>query len=150
METVVKDEQLRTLLRSLPARAASAEFTGRVLLRLERSSPAPRGWWSQPALMGLAALGLLLLVAGALILVAPDKLAPRTPADRAATRERVEELRQEYETLEEELQELRLLSADSEPLLGVRGDDGREYLVDLRQLATGSGKATPTSYSFDF
>jgi len=145
----VRDEQLRSLLRSLPGRDASAEFTSRVLSRLERASETG-GWWSQPALIGLAAVGVLLLAVGALLLVAPDRLAPGPHADRAATRARVEKLRSEYETLEEELQELRLLSAESQPLLGVRGDDGREYLVDLRQLASPTGGPQPTSYSFDY
>jgi len=149
METVVKDEQLRSLLRSLPGKSASAEFTSRVLSRLERP-PETGGWWSQPALIGLTAVGVLLLAAGALLLVAPDRLAPGAHADLSATRVRVEKLRSEYETLEEELQELRLLSAESQPLLGVRGDDGREYLVDLRQLASPPGGAQPTSYSFDY
>ena len=140
----MRDEQLQALLRNLPTRKASPGFTSAVMTRLERPTIVP--WWSQPALVGLTALGLILLLVGIVLWTAPARFAPGAVGEQVVDRQRVLELRTEYEILEEELQELRLLSAESGPLVGVRGDDGVDYLVDLRELISPAGRALPTSY----
>lgn len=144
----MKDEELSTLLRRLPRAVPSPTFTTVVLQRLERHATAP--WWRQPALLAIAAAGLLLVLAGVFVVVAPERRASGSPADVAASRERVDRLRTEYEQLEQELQELRLLAAESQPVVGVEGEDGVDYLFDLRELASSADRARVTSFRTDY
>lgn len=139
----MKDEEVAELLRSLPAARPSPDFTTAVLERLDGRRPVR--WWREPALLAVAVAGLLLLLAGLFVLRSPARDAAQPPAELAASRERVDRLRAEYERLEQELEELRLLSAESQPVIGVAGDDGVEYLFDLREVASRPDRAMATS-----
>lgn len=139
----MKDEEVAELLRGLPAARPSPSFTRAVLERLERRPPSP--WWQVPAFVTVAAAALLLVLAGLLVLRAPERDAARSAGELTTSRERVDRLRAEYEQLERQLEELRLLSAESQPVIGVAGDDGVEYLFDLRELAARPDRPTATS-----
>jgi len=141
----MRDEEVRGLLRRLPRAHASPAFTESVLARLDRGAP-PRSRFRQPALVASATAGTLLVLVGVLVLVAPDRAGGRPEV--AASPERIQRLQSEYRTLERQLEELRLLSAESQPFVGVRGDDGVDYLVDLRDLLA-SGPAQAASYPSD-
>lgn len=137
--TTMNDDDLGRLLKKLPRHEASPEFTERLLERLDEPAPriVPPRWWLAPAL-GVVVLG--------------SWLAWTVVYERHERREsaaRVEALRTEYQELERELEALRDLATDAEPVLELGGTEEVEFVLDLRRLAREREqmRATPTSHS---
>jgi len=130
----MKEEELRSLLRSLPRERASEGFTNEVLGRLD---VAKRPVYRQPR-YALAA-GLVLLVAGWF------------GAGRWQDVRKAEQTRQRIQALRTELEQLRngvTLLRDLAPVLYLGGDEDVDLVIDMRHLVnTGRGEsARPVSY----
>jgi hypothetical protein len=135
----MNDEDLGRLLRELPRAEPSFDFTARVLSRLESS---PRGSRRKiPALVWMAAV----LVG---LFVSQGYLRERFERSRAAAR--VRELRDEYRELQTELEKLRVLTRELEPVLDLGGTEEVEFVFDLRELAredSNRPRAEPASHA---
>jgi hypothetical protein len=120
----MKDEQLDQALRSLQAERASHGFTQRVLKRLDAPpSDAQRRVWLR-----------VVAVAVVLLVVVPATLWWRDRVERDVTRNEILALRDEYRQLEQQLEVLRRVRAESEPVVGVGSDDQVDYVVPLETL----------------
>ena len=130
----MKDEDIEKLLRALPRQKASAEFTPRLLKRLDQPSSEPTVAWlrARPLLAGATALLLL----GALTTGMRHWYELR---ERAEAARRIETLRSEYEALQRELDELRSLAAASQPVVELGGTESVDILLDLRTLTARAG-----------
>ena len=93
----MKGEDIEKLLRALPRQKASPEFTPRLLKRLAKPSSESTTAWlpTRPLLAGAA----VLLLLGALTIGMRHWYELR---ERAEAAQRIETLRDEYETLERE------------------------------------------------
>jgi hypothetical protein len=136
----VNDDGIRQLLRELPPATASADFTTRVLARLDRPArrparPARRLAWTAAA---AAAIG---LVAFAGLQLDRVWAAARTRAELTA-------LRSETSQLAGELQRLRQSNAATSPVLYLGGDEQIDLVFDLRRAARRgpAPKFQPASY----
>jgi hypothetical protein len=135
----MKDRELDDLLHELPRHHARPGFRTRLESRLDEAPPPRDLRWARAAAVGAATL---------LVALAPIgwQRMERAREDRLA-RQRVEEMRLEYQALQGELRDMRRQLARSEPVVGLDAGDGLEYLVDLRELARATTKnATPASY----
>jgi hypothetical protein len=141
----LSDEDIKRLLRDLPNVPVSNDFTEKVLRRLDEP-PKARGLRSpRLALAGLAAIVVIGVAASGISLKA---LRARYERSRAA--ERVEALREEYRTLQTELDKLRRLTDELEPVIDLGGTEDVDFVFDMRQLARDEGKgakAEPVSHS---
>ena len=120
--------------------ARSEEFTDRVMERLDE--PAPRATHVPRAWVFAGACGVLIGVwLGAVSFDARR--------ERRETAERLEMMRDEYRSLEVELEELRSLASEAQPVLELGGTEQVDFVFDLRRLAQERGKARsqPTSHS---
>jgi len=128
----MNDEQLNELLRSLPRRDSSAGFTTRVLSRLdeERREPARFPWAMA------AALAAFVTVAG---------LSGQYFVEKQQSVERVEAFRVERQRITEELDELKRMAEQREPVIYLGGNEEAEYVIDLRSVEFDSIR--PASYS---
>jgi hypothetical protein len=118
------NDPLGTALRGLEVEKASAGFTDRVMRQLEsRRSPAQRRAGTL-ALAGAA----LALIAG--IVVLRNLGSP----DAAELAREAQLIRQEQQTLAEELESLRLRAAETAPVLYLGGDDEFDLVLDLAPL----------------
>ena len=161
--TAMNDDDLATLLKKLPRREASSEFTSRVMERLDEPAPppcrpthVPRAWvfaGACAALIGGVWLGA----------VVPNDHDERNERRETAERldldsaerldldpaERFKMMRDEYRALEVELEELRFLASEAQPVLDLGGTEQVDFVFDLRRLAQDRGKARaqPTSHS---
>jgi hypothetical protein len=117
----MKEEELRSLLRSLPRERASDGFTDEVLSRLDLARP----FYRQPR-YALAA-GLVLVAAGWFG-------AGRWQEVRQAeqTRQRIQALRTELEQLQSSVTLLR----DLAPVLYLGGDEDVDLVIDMRHLVS--------------
>ncbi|HEX9726714.1 MAG TPA: hypothetical protein VGC53_20720 [Vicinamibacteria bacterium] len=131
----MKDEDIEKLLRELPRQKASPDFTPRLLGKLEKppSSPTTAGLGARSLIA--AAASLMLLVALTSGLRYWSELRERSESAR-----RVEALRDEYEALERELEELRSLAAASQPVVDLGGTEDLDILLDLRAITAGTGR----------
>jgi hypothetical protein len=120
----MKNEDVERLLKELPSEATAPDFTERVLSRLDARARRRRS--RRAALVAAAAL-----VAGAVL--ASGYFTERY--ERSRTAEKVESLRTEYRELKQELDELRALARQLEPVLELGGTDDVEFVFDLRELA---------------
>lgn len=121
----MNDEDVSRLLRELPREEPSFDFTVRVLKALDSDSRGrrrPRGYFL--AWVGAALLGVFL---------SQGYLRERYSRSKAAAR--VRELRDEYRELQAELEKLRSLTRELEPVLDLGGTDDVEFVFDLRELA---------------
>ena len=136
--TAMNDDDLGTLLQKLPRHEASPEFTDRVLERLDEPAPVNRRAW---VIAAAAAAVLVSAVVAA--------LAVREANERRETAERLEMMRNEYRALELELEELRALTSDVQPVIELGGTEQVDFVFDLRRLAEerGRARAQPTSHS---
>jgi len=131
-------------LRTLPRTDASAGFENRVLRRLEDE---PRRWVFLDWRFATAAATAVLLVASITFVMRSQSV----ERDRIA-RERVETLRNEYRSLEQELLDLQRMAVRTRPIVGVDGSGEYDFLIDLRNLyarrpnANTVPSATPVSY----
>ncbi|MGH9461679.1 MAG: hypothetical protein ACRD1X_10715 [Vicinamibacteria bacterium] len=126
----MKDEDIEKLLRELPRQTASPEFTPRLMGKLEKPPSSPTTAWRGSRSFIAAAVSLMLL--GALVsgLRHWSELRERSEAGQ-----RIEALRNEYEALERELEELRSLAAASQPIVDLGGTENVDVLLDLRAIA---------------
>jgi hypothetical protein len=128
------DEDIGALLRELPRRRSgrartSSDFTERVLERVEQTTAGERRRGRFPG-RGALALGLAAVLGAALF--ARDVLRERV--ERSETAERVRELRAEYRDLQAELEKLRALTQEIEPVLELGGTEQVDFVLDLRAL----------------
>lgn len=124
------DEDLGQLLGKMPRNeAASSDFTQRVVDKLERRLEAHRRRPARLRALGFAVAALLLGVAA----LTGHYLRERMERSKAA--ERVRELRAEYRHLQEELDKLRALTQEIQPVLDVGGTEQVDFVIDLRELA---------------
>ena len=121
----MNDQELNTLLASLPREQASPEFTRGVLDRLEADS-RQLSWSGTGPRWLLAALVLLAIGLGG------PELRERHLRQQAL--ERVAALEAEYNALELELSELRQQAADARPLVYLGGGEAVELVVDLSRV----------------
>jgi hypothetical protein len=119
----MNDEDVSRLLRELPHREPSFDFTARVLSKLD--SRAQGGRRHRASAIAWAALLGVLLSQGYI----------RERYQRSHAAARVRELRDEYRELQTELEKLRTLTRDLEPVLDLGGTEDVEFVFDLRELA---------------
>ncbi len=127
----MKDEDVGNLLRELPKQKASSGFTSRLMKKLPETlpeKPPSVHQWRRPA-FAVAAAAVLILAASS----AWDYW--REAQGRAEAAQRVETLRNEYESLQKELEELKALAAESQPVLSLGGTQQVDFLMDLRALS---------------
>jgi hypothetical protein len=136
----MNDEDVSRLLRELPREEPSFDFTRRVLAKLDarsRSGSRSRGVvlaWAAAALLG--------------VILSQGYVREWYQRSRAAAR--VRELRDEYRELQTELEKLRTLTRELEPVLPLGGTDDVEFVFDLRELARREGerpRAEPASHA---
>ncbi len=121
----MKDEDVSRLLRELPREEPSFDFTARVLKAVDaRSSGGSRARVPAFAWVFAALLGVLL---------GQGYLRERYERSKAAAR--VRELRDEYRELQTELEKLRALTRELEPVLDLGGTEDVDFVFDLRELA---------------
>lgn len=146
----MKDETIRKLLRQLPRETASVGLKTRVMERL--SEPRATARWSGVLVPALAVVIVAAFVAMPILLErgGRNRQEALEAQRQTASRERVELLQREYRSLERELEDLRMMAAESQPVIGLQGDDQYDYLFDLRDvlpMATpGSQQVRPASY----
>ncbi len=116
-------DELGNALRELPRAEPSIGFRRRVLNRLQEKR-AHRVAWRPVYVAALAAI-LMSIPVGVLV---------KENRDQARSRLRVEQLRQEYRLLEQDLLDLQRLAIRSTPLVGVQGSGELDYILDLRNL----------------
>ena len=116
-------DELGNALRELPRAAASIGFRHRVLHRLDEERLRRVTW--RPLAVAAVAVIVLAIPAGVWV---------KQSRDQARSRARVEQLRQEYRSLEQDLHDLQSLAFRSRPVVGVRGSGELDYIVDLRNL----------------
>jgi hypothetical protein len=136
----MNDEDVSRMLRRLPREEPSRDFTARVLAKVDARSRVPR---SSGALTYVWVGGLLLGV-----FLAQGYIRERYRQSKAATR--IQELRDEYRELEGELEKLRALTQELEPVLDLGGTEDVEFVFDLRELAreeAGGRRAQPISHA---
>ena len=149
--TAMNDDELGRLLKKLPRREASPEFTDRLMERLDE--PPPRRY--RPVSSGAARAPQAWVLAGACVVVFFAWFLGVTFEERnqrhqrRQTAERVEMMRDEYRALLVELEELRSLASEARPVLDLGGTEQVDFVFDLRRLAEegGAARAQPTSHS---
>jgi hypothetical protein len=116
----MNDEELRSLLSSLPRERASEGFTDNLMSRLD---VAKRPFYREPRYA---------LVASLILLVGMWFGAGRwqDARQREETRERVQALRTEIEQLHQDINLLR----DLAPVLYLGGDENVDLVIDMRHL----------------
>jgi hypothetical protein len=66
--------------------------------------------------------------------------------ERSEAAQRVETLRDEYNALERELEDLRSLAAASQPVVDIGGTDDVDILLDLRAIRAGTEQDQQVSH----
>ena len=139
----MRNEDVERLLRELPRDQPPADFTDRVLARLDARAARARG--RRSSLLAAAA------AVAAVVVWTSGYLAERY--ERSSAAERVESLRREYRDLRDELDQVRALAEQLEPVLRLGGTEDVEFVFDLRELAADgehpredSPAATPASH----
>jgi hypothetical protein len=134
----MKDDELGQVLRSLPREEAGADFTARVLARLEAGArPSPGGTLlSFPAeRRRLPSWSGWLMAAAALLVVGLGLREWQHRQEVDETLRRIAELRGQYQELASELDELRRENATSRPVVYVGGTENVDFVVDLARLS---------------
>ncbi len=137
-------DPLREALRSLPKERARADFTPRLLARLEtdrrrdRDLPAIRRptWRAVAAATALAGAMAIGGVAISRFAARPDAAAHTAVAPQPeARRARLERLEAERARLSAELQELKRMADTADPVIYLGGDDRVDLVLDVGRLA---------------
>ena len=116
-------DEMGDALRELPRAQASIGFRRRLLSRLDEERSRRVTW--RPVYLAAAV---------AIVLSIPVGLLVKENRDQAHSRLRVEQLREEYRSLEQDLLDLQSLAIRSRPVVGVRGAGELDYILDLRNL----------------
>jgi hypothetical protein len=129
----VNHEELSELLRSLPRQSASVGFTTRVMARArDRRIRAPQ--WR-------FAMATMFVVAIAIISVAGVKITERNE------RLRLDQLRQEQADLRRELEQLKEISREAEPVVYIGTSGSYDVVVDVpRQNSKVSSTNVPVVF----
>lgn len=122
-----EDLTLHQALESLPAQQASENFTQRVMDGLEHR-PTPRLGTTAPRTVGVAVALTTMGIALGLWLRA------QSPTDSPAQQKSTQQLRLEYESLQEEVDALRSLASQPPPVLYLGGDSRIDLVLDLGQV----------------
>ena len=123
----ITDEGLAKLMKALPRSDASSAFTSEVLKRLAR--PAQSRLARRRPLLAMVVAAAVIL--GGLSIVARV----RQQSNRLQAVERIESLRTEYRELEAEVERLRSLSRELDPVLELSSTERVDFVFDLRELA---------------
>lgn len=144
--TAMNDDELGSLLKKLPRREASTEFTDRLMERLDEPPPRRYRPARMPQAWVLAGACFVVFLAWFLGITFEQR---HQRHQRRQAAERVETMRDEYRALEVELEELRSLASEARPVLDLGGTEQVDFVFDLRRLAEERGKARaqPTSHS---
>ncbi len=127
MTRIQNPSPLEKAMRNLSSERASEDFTGRVLEELARREPS--------RLRGISprwAVALATLAAGCMALGIWLRSYPTTESKPSETNTHLL-LRQEYESLQSEVDELRSLAAQPPPVLYLGGDSRVDLVLDLGQ-----------------
>jgi cytochrome c-type biogenesis protein CcmH/NrfG len=122
-----EDLALRQALGRLPAEQASEHFTQRVLDGLENRQATKVGMSSTRVVGVVVALATVGLALGLWIRA-------QSPTDPPAQQKSTQQLRLEYESLQEEVESLRSLAAQPPPVLYLGGDSRIDLVLDLGQV----------------
>lgn len=122
-----EDLALRQALGRLPAEQASEHFTQRVLDGLEHRQATKVGMSSTRVVGVVVALATVGLALGLWIRA-------QSPSDPPAQQKSTQQLRLEYESLQEEVESLRSLAAQPPPVLYLGGDSRIDLVLDLGQV----------------
>lgn len=122
-----EDLALRQALGRLPAEQASEHFTQRVLDGLEHRQATKVGMSSTRVVGVVVALATVGLALGLWIRA-------QSPTDPPAQQKSTQQLRLEYESLQEEVESLRSLAAQPPPVLYLGGDSRIDLVLDLGQV----------------
>jgi len=130
----MNDDDLGSLLKKLPRHQASPGFTDSVVARLEE----PAATTGPMAVMrpGWALVGAAVVVVGLWL----GATAWRDHTERREL-ERLRMMRDEYQALELELEELRSLASEAQPVLDLGGTERVDFVFDLRRHAEERDKA---------
>ena len=137
------DEELGRLLKDISRQDASSDFTDKVLERLAAAPPRRTAWGPRTAWPVAAAVALGIWF-GQMV------RSERREQVRAA--ENLEQMQNEYRELRSELDRLRRLTSDVEPVLELGGTERMDFIFDLRVLADEQSerserRAEPVSHS---
>ncbi len=134
------DEELGRLLKDMSRQRASSDFTDKVLERLAAAPPRRAAWGPRTA-WAVAAAVAVGIWAGQMV------RSERREQVRAA--ENLEQMQNEYRELRSELDRLRRLTSDVEPVLELGGTERLDFIFDLRVLADerSERRAKPVSHS---
>jgi hypothetical protein len=132
----MEDNRLGELLRELPREHARANFTARVLERLEGPAQAPR---TRPwlVLAAAAAATVAAVTTGVLI---ERQSASRETIEAAKAQQILQDLRAEHGRLQREVQEL-----SRPPMVYIGGNEDVDLVLDLGKVRAAEG-ATPAAY----
>ena len=135
----LRDEELCRLLKNMSRQDASADFTDKVLSRL--ATEPPRTAWGARTTWAVAAAIAVGIWVGQMV------RSERRGQVRAA--ENLEQMQNEYRELRSELDRLRRLTSDVEPVLELGGTERMDFIFDLRVLADerSERRAKPVSHS---
>jgi hypothetical protein len=135
----MNDDDLSKLLTKVPRQMSSSTFTDRVLERVQAVGGKPRG----RRLRVVAAAGAVLMG----LWLGASALGERVERRRNA--ERIDSMRTEYRALQLELEELRWLASEAEPVLELGSTEQVDIVIDLRELseAQGRARAQPTVHT---
>jgi hypothetical protein len=136
----ITDEDIGKLIRELPGERASAGFSGKVFAKLDARTGSLAARRRRLAVLATAAAVVLGTV------LSRGYLLERYTKSRAA--ERVEALREEYRELQVELDKLKALTHELEPVLDLGGTEDVDFVLDLGELARKEekAKAEPASH----
>ncbi len=135
----LRDEELGRLLKDMSRQDASADFTDKVLSKL--ATEPPRTAWGGRTTWAVAAAIAVGIGVGQMV------RSERRGQVRAA--ENLEQMQNEYRELRSELDRLRRLTSDVEPVLELGGTERMDFIFDLRVLADerSERRAKPVSHS---
>jgi len=135
----MRDDDLKELLNALPRHGASDGFTERVL----RNADSNRS--SRPARARFVTVVVVVAVMAASLWLVRD--VRRRAEEQRVAAARVEQLRREYRSLQTELDRLRSLASEVEPVLELGGTEDVDFVFDVRQFSPLAGaRAEPVSH----
>jgi hypothetical protein len=139
----ITDEDIGRMIRSLPGERASADFTRKVFSKLEaRKAPLAARRRLRAVLATAAAVAVGTVLSQGYL---------RERYEKSRTAARIEALREEYRELQVELEKLKALTHELEPVLDLGGTEEVDFVLDLGELARKSRreaepKADPASH----